>query len=44
MFQVSSRFFPIEMLICGIKTVIIDPHNEIMHYWFEEHIHQKRAS
>jgi hypothetical protein len=43
MIQASIRFSPIEMLICGIKTVIIDPHNEIMHYWFEEHIHQKSS-
>lgn len=29
------------MFICGIRTFIIDPHNEIMHYWFEEYLRRK---
>ncbi|MGV8174317.1 MAG: hypothetical protein ACP5OU_01295 [Methanothrix sp.] len=32
-----------EMPIGGIKTVIVDPHNEIVPYWFEEFLRQKRS-
>jgi hypothetical protein len=38
----SSRFFPIEQRIGGIKIVIIDPHNEIMPYWFREFLRHKQ--
>lgn len=39
----SSRFSPIEQNIGGIKTVIIDPHNEIVPYWFEEFLRHKSS-
>ena len=43
MFQAFSPFSPIEMLICGIKTFVVDPHNEIMHHWFGEHVRQRQS-
>jgi hypothetical protein len=39
----SRLFSPVEMLIGGIKTVIVDPHNEIMPYWFGEFLRQNRS-
>jgi len=39
--QASNHFSPIEMSICGIRTFVIDPHNEIMHYWFEEYLRRR---
>ncbi|MCX6678534.1 MAG: hypothetical protein NTU95_11425 [Methanothrix sp.] len=37
----SSRFSPVEQCISGIKTIIIDPHNEIVPYWFKEFLRHK---
>jgi len=31
-----SRHFPIDILIGGIRVIIIDPHNHILPYWFRE--------
>ena len=31
----------VELNINGIKTVIVDPHNEIMPYWFMEFLRHK---
>ncbi len=36
-----SRFSPVELSIGGIRTVIIDPHNEILPHWFGEFLRQK---
>lgn len=33
----------IERIICGIRTIIIDPHNEIMPYWFREFLRQRKS-
>ena len=41
MYSGSSRFSPVELSIGGIKTFIIDPHNEILPYWFQEFLRQK---
>jgi hypothetical protein len=41
MYSGSSRFSPVELSIGGIRTVIIDPHNEILPYWFGEFLRQK---
>ena len=43
MFQAFRPFSPMEMIIGGIKTFVVDPHNEIMHHWFGEHVRQKRS-
>ena len=32
----QSRHFPIELLIGGIRVIVIDPHNHILPYWFRE--------
>ena len=37
----SSRFSPVELFIGGIKIVIIDPHNDIVPYWFQEFLRHK---
>jgi hypothetical protein len=37
----SIRFSPVELYIAGIRIVIIDPHNEIMPYWFREFLRHK---
>ena len=37
----SCRFSPVELFIGGIKTIIIDPHNEIIPYWFREFLRHK---
>jgi len=39
----SSRFSHLEQCIGGIKTVIIDPHNEIIPYWFKEFLRHKSS-
>lgn len=41
MYPGASRFSPVELSVGGIKTVIIDPHNEILPYWFQEFLRQK---
>ena len=38
----TGRFSPIEQYIGGIKIVIIDPHNEIVPYWFMEFLRHKQ--
>ncbi|NTV28189.1 MAG: hypothetical protein HGA93_05890 [Methanothrix sp.] len=37
----SCRFSPVELFIGGIKIVIIDPHNDIIPYWFQEFLRHK---
>ena len=37
----SCRFSPVELFIGGIKIVIIDPHNDIVPYWFQEFLRHK---
>jgi hypothetical protein len=37
----SRRFSPVELFIGGIKIVIVDPHNDIVPYWFQEFLRQK---
>jgi hypothetical protein len=39
----SSRFSPVELLIGGIRIIIIDPHNDIMPYWFNEFLIHKSS-
>jgi hypothetical protein len=41
--NISSRFYPVEQVIGEVRTIIIDPHNEIMPYWFREFLQQKRS-
>ena len=38
---VARRFSHVELDINGIRTIIIDPHNEIMPYWFMEFLRLK---
>ncbi|MBP7069966.1 MAG: hypothetical protein KBA97_02725 [Methanothrix sp.] len=37
----ADRFPHVELDINGIKTIIVDPHNEIMPYWFMEFLRRK---
>jgi hypothetical protein len=37
----SCRFSPVELFISGIKIVIVDPHNDIVPYWFQEFLRHK---
>jgi len=37
----ARRFPHVELDINGIKTIIVDPHNEIMPYWFMEFLRRK---
>ncbi len=37
----SCRFSPVELFIGGTKVVIVDPHNDIVPYWFQEFLRQK---
>jgi hypothetical protein len=37
----ARRFSHVELDINGIRTIIIDPHNEIMPYWFMEFLRRK---
>ncbi len=39
----SCRFSPVELFIGGIKIVIVDPHNDIVPYWFQEFLRQKHS-
>ena len=36
-----GRFSPVELDINGIRTIIIDPHNDIIPYWFMESLRRK---
>lgn len=38
----TCHFSPYEHLIGGIRTIIVDPHNDIMPYWFREFLSSKR--
>ncbi|OPY50160.1 MAG: hypothetical protein A4E49_02821 [Methanosaeta sp. PtaU1.Bin112] len=42
MFSDLSRSLPIELFVGGIKTIIIDPHNHIIPYWFWEFLQHRR--
>ena len=37
----ADRFPHVELDINGIRTIIVDPHNEIMPYWFMEFLRHK---
>ena len=41
MSSLYRRFHHVELDINGIRTIIIDPHNEIMPYWFMEFLRRK---
>ena len=36
-----GRFSPVELDINGIRTIIVDPHNDIIPYWFMESLRRK---
>lgn len=36
------RFLPYELQIGGMRTIVIDPHNEILPYWFWESLNRRR--
>jgi len=38
----SPVFRPVELFIGGIRTIIIDPHNEILPFWFREALSSRR--
>jgi len=39
--SVARRFPHVELDINGIRTIIVDPHNEILPYWFMEFLRRK---
>lgn len=37
----SPIFRPVELFVGGIRTIIVDPHNEILPFWFQEIISRR---
>ena len=42
MSNASCRFSPHEIFVRGIRTIIVDPHNDIIPYWFREYLSHKQ--
>ncbi len=41
--DVVRRFLPYEARIGEMRTIVIDPHNEILPYWFREFLNRRRT-